>query len=61
MIHHRVDFPLFVRCSQEKRASFDIHKYGKSVLTKVASMLPPAERVKAQEAVKGTEKVKYVR
>ena len=37
---------------QEKRQAFDIHKYGNSVLTKVASMLGPSERARALKAKK---------
>eukprot|EP00903_Cladosiphon_okamuranus_P019919 g18306.t1 len=41
--------------SQEKRQTFDIHVYGQSVLSRVASVLTPAQRDRATTAVKGTE------
>eukprot|EP00752_Nemacystus_decipiens_P010040 g8953.t1 len=41
--------------SQEKRQAFDIHAYGQSVLSRVASVLTPAQRARATTAVKGTE------
>lgn len=41
--------------SQEKRQAFDIHAYGQSVLSRVASVLTPAQRARANAAVKGAE------
>ncbi|CAB1110484.1 unnamed protein product [Ectocarpus sp. CCAP 1310/34] len=41
--------------SQEKRQAFDIHAYGQSVLSRVASVLTPAQRARAHTAVKGVQ------
>ncbi|CAN0343094.1 unnamed protein product, partial [Ectocarpus sp. 12 AP-2014] len=41
--------------SQEKRQAFDIHVYGQSVLSRVASVLTPAQRARAHTAVKGVQ------
>ncbi|CAM9100993.1 unnamed protein product [Ectocarpus sp. 6 AP-2014] len=41
------------RRSAEKRQAFDIHAYGQSVLSRVASVLTPAQRARAHTAVKG--------
>lgn len=52
-IFFSVDTLVRVAFSQEQRQAFDIHVYGQSVLSRVASVLTPEQRVKATRAVKG--------
>lgn len=54
-VYFSVDTLVRGASSQEQRQAFDIHVYGQSVLSRVASVLTPEQRVKATTAVKGAE------